>query len=246
MMLAQGLSPKYFDAILRYVSPILGWLAIVLVMVALVWGFFIAPADYQQQDAFRIIYLHVPAAFLSLGIYTAMALSCLMAYIFRLKVFDIWAQASAPIGAMFTLIALVTGSVWGKPIWGTWWVWDARLTSELILLFIYLGVILLRDALAKSHQSIVPAQILTMVGLVNIPIVHFSVNWWYTLHQGATLSKFSKPSMHPDMLWPLLLSIIAFGLVYLYIAAIKSRTLLWKSHADANWVLIQARGREHV
>lgn len=245
MMWAQGLSPKYFDLILRVATPILGWLVVLLLPAALVWGFLIAPADYQQQDAFRIIYVHVPAAFLSLGIYTAMALSCFMAYIFRLKIFDIWAQASAPIGAMFTLIALVTGSVWGKPMWGTWWVWDARLTSELVLFFIYVGIILLRDALAKAHKSAVPAQMLTLVGLVNIPIVHFSVNWWYTLHQGPTLSKFAKPSMDASMLWPLLLSIVAFGFVYLYIAAISSRTLLWRSHADAQWVLSQAQEVKH-
>lgn len=245
MMLNQVLSPKQLDHILRYSIPVLGWLAIVTVFTALIWGFLIAPADYQQQDAFRIIYLHVPAAFLSLGIYTGMAGATFLAFVFRIKVADLWAKASAPIGTVFTLIALVTGAVWGKPMWGTWWVWDARLTSELILLFIYLGVILLRSALEQAHKSIMPVQILTLVGFINIPIVHFSVNWWYTLHQGATLSKFAKPSMHPDMLWPLLLSIVAFGLVYLYIAALRSRTLLWQTHAHTSWVMTQAQEATH-
>lgn len=245
MMLAQTLSPKYCDQVLKVMIPILGWLVVILLPAALIWGFLIAPADYQQQDAFRIIYVHVPAAFLSLGIYTAMAAMCFMAYVFRIKVCDMWAQASAPVGATFTLIALVTGAVWGKPMWGTWWVWDARLTSELILLFIYLGIILLRDALNQTGRSGAAAQILTLVGFINIPIVHFSVNWWYTLHQGATLSKFAKPSMDAAMLWPLLLSIVAFGLLYLYITAISSRTLLWKAHPDAQWVVNQAAEVHH-
>jgi heme exporter protein C len=230
------LAPKNLDALLAILVPIFAISGLALVAIALYWGLFVAPADYQQQDAFRIIYVHVPAAFLSLGIYTGMAIAAGMALIFRIKAFDYWATASAPVGAAFTFLALVTGAIWGKPMWGTWWVWDARLTSELILLFVYLGIILLRDALQQAQQPATAAQILTVVGLVNIPIVHFSVNWWYTLHQGATLSKFAKPEMHPSMLWPLLISIVGFALIYLFLTCLKTRTLLWRGHAESRWL----------
>lgn len=230
------LAPRNLDNLLSMLVPVFGVLSLVLLAIGLYWGLFVAPADYQQQDAFRIIYVHVPAAFLSLGIYTGMAIAAAMALIFRIKVFDYWAAASAPVGAVFTFLALITGAIWGKPMWGTWWVWDARLTSELILLFIYLGIMLLRDALNNAQQPATAAQVLTLVGLVNIPIVHFSVNWWYTLHQGATLSKFAKPDMHPSMLWPLLICIVAFGFVYLFLTCLKTRTLLWQDQGKTQWV----------
>lgn len=228
---------KYFDTLLAQARPILGWTALSTLMLGLVWGLFFAPSDYQQLDAFRIIYVHVPSAFLSLLIYSVMAVSALMALVFHLKVFDYWARASASVGAVFTFLALLTGALWGKPMWGTWWVWDARLTSELILLFIYLGIILLRNALEQANQPQTLAQVLTLVGFVNIPIVHFSVNWWFTLHQGATLSRFAKPSMHPDMLVPLLICILGFGLLYGYWAVIKTRTLIWQKHSRDKWLL---------
>lgn len=227
---------KYFDTLLAQAIPILGWLALFTLACGLSWGLFFAPSDYQQLDAFRIIYVHVPAAFLSLLIYSAMAFSSLMALVFHLKVFDYWARGSASVGALFTFLALVTGALWGKPMWGTWWVWDARLTSELVLLFIYLGIILFRNALEQANQPQTLAQVLTLVGFINIPIIHFSVNWWFTLHQGATLSRFAKPSMHPSMLWPLLICIVGFGLLYLYIAALQTRTLVWHKHAGDKWL----------
>jgi heme exporter protein C len=225
------LSPKHADKLLGQVTPYLGFFALLTILTGLVWGLFFAPSDYQQQDAFRIIYVHVPAAFLSLMVYSAMAVSALMALVFHLKIFDYWARASASIGAVFTFLALVTGALWGKPMWGTWWVWDARLTAELILLFIYLGVMLLRNALDHANQPQTLAQIFTLVGWVNIPIIHFSVNWWFTLHQGATLSRFAKPAMHVDMLWPLLICIVGFGLFYLYIAGLNTRTLIWQKRS---------------
>lgn len=235
------LAPKYCDALLAALIPWFAATALIALTVGLYWGLFIAPMDYQQKDAFRIMYVHVPSAFLSLGIYTVMAGASFMAWVFRIKIMEWWAMACAPVGAMFTALALVTGAIWGKPMWGTWWIWDARLTSELILLFIYLGVMFLRDALKSHHQSQQPANILTVVGLVNIPIVHFSVNWWYTLHQGATLSKFAKPAMHPSMLWPLLISIAAFGLMFLWLASLKMRTLIWTHEQDASWVAEKLR-----
>jgi len=227
---------KYFDTLLARVIPIVGILALLILSTGLVWGLFFAPSDYQQLDAFRIIYVHVPSAFLSLLIYSVMAFCAFMALVFHLKVFDYWARGSASVGAALTFLALLTGALWGKPMWGTWWVWDARLTAELILLFIYLGIILLRRALDEANQPQTLAQVLTLVGLVNIPIVHFSVNWWFTLHQGATLSRFAKPSMHPDMLWPLLICIAGFGLFYAYLAALQTRTFIWKKHAGDKWL----------
>lgn len=215
--------PKPMEACLARVCPWLGALSLCALVVITVWGLYIAPADYQQQDAYRIIFVHVPSAFLSLGIYTSMAVASILFLIFRIHMLARWVWAAAPIGAVFTALALVTGAIWGKPMWGTWWVWDARLTSELVLLFIYLGVIFLKDALASQHQSLLPAHILTVVGWVNIPIVHFSVQWWYTLHQGPTLSQFAKPDMAPAMLAPLLFAIVAFSGVAGYLILMRLR-----------------------
>jgi heme exporter protein C len=232
----QFLAVKTFDTLLAWAAPVLGALSFALLAVGLSWGLLFAPSDYQQLDAFRIIYVHVPSAFLSLFIYSVMAVCALMALVFHIKIFDYWARGSASVGAAFTFLALLTGALWGKPMWGTWWVWDARLTSELVLLFIYLGIILLRNALEQANQPQTLAQILTLVGFVNIPIIHFSVNWWFTLHQGATLSKFAKPSMHPDMLWPLLICIAGFMFYYFAVAALQARRFIWQKHAADKWL----------
>jgi heme exporter protein C len=172
-----------------------------------------APADYQQGDSFRIIYVHVPAATFSMGVYVAMAISGGIGLIWRIKVAAMASRSCAFIGAAFTFLALVTGSLWGKPMWGTWWVWDARLTSELILLFLYLGYIGLQEAIEDRDTASRAGAVLALVGLVNIPIIHYSVEWWYTLHQGATIFKLGKPSMVPAMLWPLLVMMVAYGLL---------------------------------
>ena len=214
---------KPMEKFLSVITPWVGGTALVMLVIGTIWGLYIAPADYQQQDAYRIIFVHVPSAFLSLGLYTSMAIASLLYLIFRVKMLEKWVWACAPIGALFTALALITGAIWGKPMWGTWWVWDARLTSELILLFIYFGVIFLKDALKAQHQSLIPAHILTIVGFVNIPIVHFSVKWWYTLHQGPTLSQFARPEMANDMLMPLLWCLVAFGLTALYMILLRMR-----------------------
>jgi heme exporter protein C len=216
---------KNLEKFLRIISPWIGMIAFISFCIGAVWGLFLAPADYQQQDAYRIIFVHVPSAFLSMGIYTSMAIASLLFLIFRVKMLDKFVWACAPTGALFTGLALITGAIWGKPMWGTWWVWDARLTSELILLFIYLGVIFLKDALRTQHQSIMPAHVLAVIGLVNIPIVHFSVQWWYTLHQGPTLSQFAKPDMAPEMLYPLLFCLFAFAMMALYMIILRLRIL---------------------
>lgn len=203
------------------ITPVLGVLAAVCLPITLFWSLYGAPSDYQQQDAYRILFIHVPAAFLSLAIYTVMAIASVLYCIFRIRVMDKILWAAAPVGAVFTAIALLTGAIWGKPMWGTFWVWDARLTSELLLLFIYSGVILLHQALQTEGHSLLPAHVLTVVGWVNIPIVHFSVLWWHTLHQGPTLSKLARPEMPASMLMPLIFALITFTLCALYSGCLR-------------------------
>lgn len=198
-------------------------------------GLSVAPADYQQGDAFRILYLHVPAAIWSLTAYIIMAIAVVIHFIWQIKVADIVAKASAPIGATFTLLTLVTGAIWGKPTWGTWWIWDARLTSELILLFIYFGIIAIRSAIPEPRMAAQASGILTLVGVVNLPIIHFSVNWWNTLHQGATLS-LTKATIAPSMLHPLLAMIVAFACYYGWILCIKIRSELLYRERQTTWV----------
>ncbi len=206
----------------------------------LAWGLYggliAAPADYQQGESFRIIYVHVPAAWNSMFIYVVMAACGLIALVWRIKLAEIVLVSSAPIGAMFTFLALVTGSLWGKPMWGAWWVWDARLTSELILLFLYLGVISLYGAIEDRRTAARAVSILALVGVVNIPIIHFSVEWWNTLHQPATITKFDKPSMHPDMLVPLLVMALAFKLFYANTLMMRARGELLARERDSKWV----------
>ena len=209
-------------ALLRWLVP-LGWLTLAL---ALLWGLAFAPADYQQKNSFRIIYIHVPAAVLSLFIYTVLALAALCHFIWRWPLAGLLARASAGYGALMTLLALITGSLWGKPTWGTYWTWDARLTSELILLFLYLGYLLLVHSLDERALAERLAALLAMVGLINIPIIHYSVQWWNSLHQGATLFKLGAPSIAAPMLYPLLLALLAFFIQYVVYALRQMGNLL--------------------
>lgn len=186
-------SPPHFYAITGRLMPWLWAFFAVLLLSGLYGGLFLAPPDYQQGDSYRIIFIHVPSAWMSLFIYTVMAAAGCIALVWRIKLAEIVAISSAPVGAGFTFIALVTGSLWGKPMWGTWWVWDARLTSELILLFLYLGVIGLYNAIDDKRSASRAVAILALVGVVNIPIIHYSVEWWSTLHQGPTVTKLDKP-----------------------------------------------------
>ncbi|MBF8999559.1 MULTISPECIES: heme ABC transporter permease [Vibrio] len=216
-------------------------LAILLIIIGSVWGLAFVPADYQQGDSFRIIYIHVPAAIWSMGAYMAMAISALIALVWQQKMASYAAQAIAPIGAVFTFVALVTGSIWGKPMWGTWWVWDARLTSELILLFLYLGVIALYHAFDDARSGSDAAGILALVGVINIPIIHYSVQWWNTLHQGATITKFAKPSIAPEMLWPLLINILGFALFLGALTLIRLRNEILSRESRRPWVIELAK-----
>lgn len=180
-------SPPTFYRFAGVVRPWALGLALLLAAVAAYGGLVLAPPDYQQHDAYRIIFIHVPSAWMSLFIYAAMGVSAFIALIWRIKLAEVVTMASAPIGAAFTFITLCTGSLWGKPMWGTWWTWDARLTSELLLLFLYLGVLGLYHAVEDRRQAMRAAGLLALVGLVNLPIVHYSVVWWNTLHQGSTV-----------------------------------------------------------
>src|SRR3990167_6538004 len=208
-MYSRLISPKYCSAFIsRYLKFV-----IIFFILFLSYGFFaglvLAPADYQQGNVYRIMYIHVPLALGSLGIYVMMSASALSYLIWKIKIADYIANISAPIGAIFTALTLITGSLWGKPTWGTYWIWDARLTSELILLFIYIAIIALRSAIPEEKLAAKAGNILTIVGLINIPIIHYSVNWWNTLHQGASLS-FTNSTIAQSMLQPLIAMIIAF------------------------------------
>jgi len=216
--------------------PWLTSLFVVLLIYGLYGGLVQAPADYQQGDSFRIIYIHVPAAWMSLFIYMVMAISGGIGLIWRIKLAEIVCISCAPIGAGFTFLALVTGSLWGKPMWGAWWVWDARLTSELILLFLYMGVIGLYSAIEDSRTASRAVAILALVGVVNIPIIHYSVEWWNTLHQGPTVTKMDKPSIHIDMLIPLLVMAVAFKVYFGIALLLRSRNELLKREQSSRWV----------
>ncbi|OBX08123.1 heme ABC transporter permease [Gallibacterium salpingitidis] len=216
--------------------PFVGIASFLLLAVALVWGLAFAPADYQQGNSFRIMYIHVPTAIWSMGIYASMAVAALVALVWQIKQASLAMVAMAPIGALLTFLALVTGAVWGKPTWGTWWVWDARLTSELILLFLYFGVIALYSAFQDKIVGAKAAGILSIVGVINLPIIHFSVQWWNTLHQGASITKFEKPSIATEMLIPLLLSIFGFMLLSVYLTLVRYRNELLNADKKRAWV----------
>ena len=209
---------------------------VLLLVTGLVWGLAFAPSDYLQGNSYRIVFLHVPTAFLASAVYVLMAVAGAITLIWKMKLADMVLAACAPIGASFCFLALVTGAIWGKPTWGAWWVWDARLTSMLILLFLYFGVIALRGAVQGVNTAAKACAILTLVGVVNIPIIKFSVEWWNTLHQGATLKLTEKPSMAPEMLWPLLLSIAGFYLFFCVMLTVRLRTEILDRERRTQWV----------
>lgn len=197
-------SPQSFFRLADRLSPWFAAASVLLIAYGVVGGLWLAPPDYQQGDAFRIIYVHVPAAWLSLFGYSFMAVAGAVALIWRIKLAECVVVSTAPVGASFTALALFTGMLWGKPMWGTYWVWDARLTSELVLLFLYLGVIGLQQAFEDPRAAARACAMLAVIGVVNVPIVKYSVEWWNSLHQGATISRIGKPSISTEMLWPLL------------------------------------------
>lgn len=229
-------SLRTFYRIAEVLTPWLGALCAVLLGIGLFQGLFVAPTDYQQGESYRIIFVHVPSAWMSMFIYMVMAFCSLLFLVWKMKLADIVAQVSAPIGASFTFLALATGSLWGKPMWGTWWEWDARLTSELILLFIYIGYMALRASIDNRTNAARAAAILALVGVVNIPIIHFSVEWWNTLHQPASITKFDKPSIHTSMLIPLLMMAVGFTLFYIVNMLLCTRNVILEREAKSAWV----------
>ncbi len=229
-------SPKYFYDLSGKFLPWFGWLTLILMLVGSYWGLVIAPADYQQGDSYRIIYIHVPAAWMSLFVYIVMATAGAIGLIWKMKMADVVASCSAPLGAAFTFLALVTGSLWGKPMWGTYWVWDARLTSELILLFLYLGFMGLEAAIDDKRTAANACAVLALVGVVNIPIIHYSVEWWNTLHQGSTVARVDKPAMDTNMLIPLLLMWLGFMFYYGTTLFMRARNEVLHRERDTTWV----------
>jgi len=229
-------SPPHFYRIAGNWMPWLGTIFLLLLVAGLYGGLILAPPDYQQGESYRIIFIHVPSAWMSLFIYMVMAVCGVVILVWRMKIAEIVLISSASIGASFTFLALATGSLWGKPMWGTWWVWDARLTSELILLFLYLGVIGLYGAIEDKRIAARAIAILAIVGMVNIPIIHYSVEWWNSLHQGPTVTKFDKPSIHWSMLTPLLLMALAFQVYYLLALFQSCRAELLQRERNSKWV----------
>jgi len=217
-------NPARFLKLADVIQPWIAGVTLVLLGAGLYFGLFASPPDYQQGETVRLMYIHVPSAWMAMFCYSALAGSCAVALIWKHPLADLAARATAPIGAAFTFLALVTGSLWGKPMWGTWWVWDARLTSMLVLLFLYLGYIALNNAFDDPGRGSKSSAILALVGFVNVPIIKFSVDWWNTLHQPASVVKMGGPSIHADILLPLLLMAVAFTTYYLWVLLIRIRT----------------------
>jgi heme exporter protein C len=236
LWLHQLSSPPTSYRVAGLVRPWAFAIALVLGALALYGGLVAAPPDYQQGDAYRIIFVHVPCAWMSLFIYACMGIAAFLALVWRIKLAELAAMACAPIGAAFTAVTLATGSLWGKPMWGTWWTWDARLTSELVLLFLYLGVIGLHHAFEDRRQGARAAAFLALIGAVNVPIVHFSVNWWNTLHQGSTIRLLGPSTIAPGMLWPLLTMMLATKAYFLASLCGRLRADLLDSESGKEWV----------
>ncbi len=229
-------SPKTTYRLIQRLQPWLALAAVLLIAYGVYDGLAVSPADYQQGNAFRIIYIHVPAAILSMMCYSVMAVAAFIYLVWKIKVADMVAKVSAPLGVLFTVMTLVAGSIWGRPMWGAWWIWDARLTSELILLFIYLGIIGLRSTMPDAQYGAKASCSLILIGAVNLPIIHYSVDWWHTLHQGATILKWGAPSIVPSMLHPLLLLIAGGICYYAWMLCLLLKHELLQRESSKQWV----------
>jgi heme exporter protein C len=230
-------SPPNFYALAGKMMPWFAVSGLLLIAYGTIAGLFFAPVDYQQGDAYRIIYAHVPAAYLSMMAYSIMAVTAGIGLIWRMKLAHAVAAAAAPLGAWFTFLALATGSIWGRPMWGTWWEWgDPRLTSELIMLFLYFGYMSLRAAIDDTAKADKASAVLVLVGAVNIPIIHFSVEWWSSLHQGPTLMKKGGPAIDTAMLYPLLAMILGFTLFFGALLLARIRTEVLHRERRTRWV----------
>jgi heme exporter protein C len=234
--LYQMASPRAFYELTSSWLRCLGVSALLFLLLGIVWGLVFAPPDYQQGDAFRIIYVHVPTAFLSIAIYGWMGFLAVLLLVWRIKMAGLMLGIAAQTGAVMAFLALLTGSIWGKPMWGTWWVWDARLTSELILLLLYLAILAIGTTFQNKEQSDKIVAVLILVGLADLPIIHYSVYWWNTLHQGVTLSVFAKPKIAGSMLYPLLLTLAGFSFYCLWVMLHKARNEVVLRERRQHWV----------
>ena len=229
-------SPPYIYSLAARLTPWFAWPAALLTVAGLYGGLVLAPPDYQQGDGYRIIYVHVPSAWMSLMVYTTMAISAAVGLIWRIKVAHAVAASCAAIGASFTFAALATGSLWGAPMWGTYWEWDPRLVSELILLFLFLGYMGLRSAIDDVQRADRVSAVLAIVGVINVPIIHFSVEWWNSLHQTSSVFKRSGPAMPPSMLIPLLTMFLAFTLMFVALLLTRLRAEVLSRERSAAWI----------
>jgi len=229
-------SPRWCYGFTGRLLPLFATAAVLLLVAGTVWALAFAPADYQQGNSFRIIYIHVPAAILAQSCYMLMALAGAIGLVWKMKVADMVAKSCAPIGATIAVLALATGAIWGKPTWGAWWVWDARLTSMLVLLFLYLGVIALNSAMENESTAAQATSVLALVGLVNIPIIKYSVDWWNTLHQPATFTLTEKPAMPVEMWLPLLVMVLGFYCFFAVSLMLRLRNEILRRERRAGWV----------
>ena len=237
--LYQLASPRIFYSFSGRIIPWLAVSAFCTLIIGIIWGLVFAPADYQQGEAYRIIYVHVPSAFLSMALYAFMGFLAVLLLVWRIKMAGLLISLVAQLGASMAFLALVTGSIWGKPMWGAWWVWDARLTSELVLLLLYAAILATHQAVKNKEDGDKIIAILTLVGLIDLPIIHYSVYWWNTLHQGATLSAFAKPKIDVSMLYPLLITMLGFFLYCLWVILEKARNEVLLRERRQSWVRIQ-------
>ncbi len=231
----QYASPSSFYPLAGRLIPWFAWAAAILAIAGLYIGFVVAPTDWQQGEAYRIIFIHVPAAWMAMFIYLVMAFWCALSLAFNARLSAMMAQALAPTGAMFAFVSLWTGAFWGRPTWGAYWVWDARLTSTLILLFLYLGFIALRASIEDPRRADRAAAVLALVGVVNVPIIYFSVRWWNTLHQGATISMTSAPKMAQTMLTAMLLMTFAAWAYTIAVSLYRVRSIVIEREALSGW-----------
>jgi heme exporter protein C len=234
-------SPKWFYQISSRWLPWLAVAAVLLISTGLVWGLAFAPADYQQGNSFRIIYIHVPAAMLAQSCYIMLAVAGVVGLVWKMKLADVALQCAAPIGAWMTFIALLTGAIWGKPTWGTWWVWDARLTSMLILLFLYFGIIALGQSISNRDSSAKACAVLAIVGVINIPIIKYSVEWWNSLHQVATFKLTERPAMPAEMWLPLLVMVLGFYCFFACVLMLRMRLEVLKRESRSSWVQAEVK-----
>jgi heme exporter protein C len=229
-------APQAFFPLAGRMIPYFAALAVAFAAGGLYLGFFVAPTDFQQGEAYRIIFLHVPAAWMSMFLYVVLALWGAVGFVLNTRLSGMMASAIAPTGALFTFIALWSGALWGKPTWGTWWVWDARLTSELILLFLYVGFIALKASIDDPRRADRAAAVLALVGVVNVPIIYFSVQWWNTLHQGASVSLSKSPSMATTMLWGMLLMSLAAWMYSIAVCLARVRLIIREREREMTWM----------